>query len=142
MTMIQPVNLDPGSMESAATAAEADALLAASTFGGVLHASPEYMALVQAGETMQQDREAMAAIEAFGRRQAELRMQAMLGTLDASQQAELERLQTAMIDSPSVAAYLAAQEAFGAVCRETAVVISAQIGIDFAASCRSGGCCG
>ena len=140
--MIQSVNLEPGAMESATRAAEADALLAASTFGGALHASPEYLALVQAGEMMEQDLEATAAIEAFGRRQAELRMQAMLGTLDASEEAELERLQAVMVNTPSVAAYVAAQGAFQAVCRETAAVISADIGIDFAASCRSGGCCG
>jgi hypothetical protein len=60
----------------------------------------------------------------------------------AAQRAELERLQMAMFAVPSVASYVAATEAFQAVCRETAVVVSAQIGIDFAANCRSGGCCG
>jgi len=141
MTMTQPVNLDPGAMESAATAAEADAQLAASTFGSALRASEESAAFVRAGEAMEQDSEATAAIEAFGRRQAELRTQAMLGMLDASQQAELERLQAAMMACPSVTAYVAAEEAFRGVCRETAAVVSAQIDIDFAASCQTGGCC-
>ena len=47
-----------------------------------------------------------------------------------------------MLAVPSVATYVAATAAFQAVCRETAAVVSAQIGIDFAANCRSGGCCG
>jgi hypothetical protein len=66
----------------------------------------------------------------------------MMGILTAAQTVELERLQTAMYGIPTVAAYVAATDAFKSVCRETAVVVSAQIGIDFAANCRSGGCCG
>ena len=108
----------------------------------MLRASPEFTSLVEAGERLKMDAVADAAIEAFGRRQAELRIQMMLGTLEASQRDELDRLQAAMLACPSVAAYVAAQEAFQAVCRETAAVVSAQIGIDFAANCRSGGCCG
>lgn len=47
-----------------------------------------------------------------------------------------------MLACPSVAAYVAAQADFWGVCVETAGVISRQIGIDFAANSRSGGCCG
>ncbi len=65
-----------------------------------------------------------------------------MGILTAAQRAELERLQQAMLAVPSVATYIAATATFQAVCRETAAVVSAQIGIDFAANCRSGGCCG
>jgi cell fate (sporulation/competence/biofilm development) regulator YlbF (YheA/YmcA/DUF963 family) len=93
-------------------------------------------------EALSADAEATAAIEAFGDRRAELRTEAMMGILTAAQRAELERLQKAMYAVPTVATYVAATEAFGAVCRETAVVVSAQIGIDFAANSRSGGCCG
>ncbi len=142
MTMLYPPTQDPVGLKAAVHATEADALLAGSAFGQVLRASPEFTSLVEAGEKLKLDAVADAAIGAFGRRQAELRMQMMLGTLDASQREELDRLQAAMLAHPSVAAYLAAQEAFGAVCRETAAVVSAQIGLDFAANCRSGGCCG
>ncbi|MFH0750685.1 MAG: hypothetical protein V2B17_02500, partial [Chloroflexota bacterium] len=82
------------------------------------------------------------AIEAFQSRQAELRTELTMGILSDAQRAELERLQQAMLAVPSVASYVAATAAFQAVCRETAAVVSAQIGIDFAANCRSGGCCG
>jgi cell fate (sporulation/competence/biofilm development) regulator YlbF (YheA/YmcA/DUF963 family) len=133
---------DPAGLAAAPRAAEADALMAAGTFGGALRASPEFGALLAANDALSADAGATAAIEAFGDRQAELRTEAMMGILTAAQSAELERLQKTMYAVPTVATYVAATEAFGAVCRETAVVVSAQIGIDFAANSRSGGCCG
>ena len=124
------------------SAAEVEALTAAGTFGAALRASPEFTALLAADRALSADAEATAAIEAFGARQAELRTEAIMGILSAEQRAELERLQKAMLAVPTVASYVAATAAFQAVCRETAVVVSAQIGLDFAANCRSGGCCG
>jgi cell fate (sporulation/competence/biofilm development) regulator YlbF (YheA/YmcA/DUF963 family) len=121
---------------------DAEALSAAGTFGAVLRVSPEFGALLAANDALVADAAATAAIKAFGDRQAELRTEAMMGILTAAQSAELERLQKAMYAVPTVAAYVAATEAFGAMCRETAEIVSAQIGIDFAANSRSGGCCG
>ncbi len=132
----------PADLTAAPRAAEADALSAAGTFGAALRASPEFAALLAANDAFTADIRATAAIEAFGARQAELRTEAMMGVLTAAQRADLERLQKTMLDVPTVATYVAATEAFGTVCRETAAVVSAQIGIDFAANCRSGGCCG
>ena len=132
---------DPADLAAAPRGAEAEALLAASTFGAVLRASPEFAALLAANDALSADASATAAIEAFGARQAELRTEAMMGILTAAQRADLEHLQKTMYAVPTVATYVAATEAFGAVCRETAVVVSAQIGFDFAANCRSG-CCG
>jgi len=133
---------DAAGLAAAPRAAEAEALTAAGTFGAALRASPEFAALLAANEALSADAAATIAIEAFGARQAELRTEAMMGILTAAQRADLERLQKAMYAVPTVATYVAATEAFGAVCRETAAVVSAQIGIDFAANCRSGGCCG
>lgn len=129
---------DPTEVLAAQRAAEAEVFMAADTFGAALHASPEFAALVEAGDALKTDAEANAAIEAFGRRQAALGMQAMFDTLDDAQRTELERLQAAMLACPSVAA----QADFQAVCVETAGVISGQIEIDFAANSRPGGCCG
>jgi cell fate (sporulation/competence/biofilm development) regulator YlbF (YheA/YmcA/DUF963 family) len=133
---------DSAGLAAAPRAAEAEALTMAGTFGAALRAGPEVGALLAAGGVLSADAEATAAIEAFGARQAELRTEAMMGVLTAAQRAELERLQKAMLAVPTVASYVAATAAFQAVCRETAVVVSAQIGLDFAANCRSGGCCG
>jgi cell fate (sporulation/competence/biofilm development) regulator YlbF (YheA/YmcA/DUF963 family) len=132
---------DPAGLAAAARAVEAEALTAAGTFGAALQASPEFAALLAAENALAADAKANEAIEAFQSRQAELRTEAMMGILTAAQRAGLEHLQEAMLAVPTVASYVAATEAFGAVCRETAVVVSAQIGFDFAANCRSG-CCG
>ena len=139
--MIEPSTPSEAVFEAAVRTAEAEALMAGSAFGSALRASPEFTRLAEAGERLEQDAEANMAIKAFGQRQTELRMQLMLGALDASQQDGLDRLEAAMLACPSVAAYVTAEEAFRSICRETAAVVSAQIGIDFAANRRSGGCC-
>ncbi|MGZ8514820.1 MAG: YlbF family regulator [Candidatus Limnocylindrales bacterium] len=123
-------------------AAEAEAFLAAGTFGAALRASPEFSDLMAAERTLSADAEATAAIEAFGALQAELRVEIAVGAITDDKRIELDRLRERMTAIPSVASYVAATAAFESVCRETAAVISAQIGIDFAANCRSGGCCG
>ena len=123
-------------------AMEAEVFMAGERFGAVLRASPEFIALQRAGDALRGDADADAAIDAFGRRQAELRMQMLFATITESEAADLKRLQAEMLACPSVASYVAAQDAFGAACTETAAVVSGQIGIDFAAHSRSGGCCG
>lgn len=122
--------------------AEAEARAAARAFGAALKASPEFVALIAADEAISADQVANDAIAAFDRMQQELRAEITMGVLQESQRLELQRCQQALYDVPSVAAYTAATEAFQAVCRDTASVVSAQIGIDFAANSRSGGCCG
>ena len=140
--MLSPTTQDTAGLAAANRAAEAEARTAAGTFGEALRGSPEFAALLAAESALSADATANAAIEAFGNVQAELRTEAMMGILTAAQRAELERLQKAMLAVPTVATYIAATATFQAVCRETAAVVSAQIGIDFAANCRSGGCCG
>lgn len=140
--MRSPSTLDPAGLAAAARAADAAARSAAGTLGAVLRAGPEFSALLAAESALSVDVEANAAIEALAARQAQLRPEITMRVLDETQRAELERLQTAMLAVPSVATYVAATGAFQAICRETASVVTAQIGIDFAANCRSGGCCG
>jgi cell fate (sporulation/competence/biofilm development) regulator YlbF (YheA/YmcA/DUF963 family) len=141
--MLLPTTQDPADLAATTRAAEAEALAAAGTFGAILRASPEFSALLAAEKALSTDAAANAAIEAFQLRQAALRVELMMRVLPAAQRAELEHLQAAMLAVPTVASYVAATAAFQAICRETAAVVSAQIGIDFAANCRSGGgCCG
>jgi len=140
--MLYPATQDPAGVMAATRAAEAEVLMAAETFGSALRASPEFAALLRAAKALEVDAGANAAIEAFVRRQAELRMQTMFGTLGDAERADLERLQAAMLAYATVAAYVTAQTSFQAVCVETAGVINGLIEIDFAANSRSGGCCG
>ena len=122
--------------------AEAEALAAASTFGAALKASTEFVALAAADEAISHDAAANVAIAAFNSLQQTLRAEITTGALQDSQRAELDQRQQAMYDVPSVTVYLAAMAAFQAVCRDTAAIVSTEIGIDFAANSRSGGCCG
>ena len=128
--------------DAVARAAETQVLLAAGAFGTALRGSPEFVRLRAAGAALGADDAAQEAIQAFNGFQAELQLEIRLGTLDAAQQAQLEGFQAAMLAFPTVAEYLAAQTAFEEICRETATLVSSEIGIDFAANCRSGGCCG
>jgi cell fate (sporulation/competence/biofilm development) regulator YlbF (YheA/YmcA/DUF963 family) len=123
-------------------AAETQVLLAAGTFGTALRERPEFVRLRAAGAALGTDDAAQEAIEGFNRCQSGLRLELRLGTLDGLQQAEIERLQVEMLAFPTVAEYVAAQSAFEEICGETATLVSSEIGIDFAANCRSGGCCG
>lgn len=128
--------------EAVTRAAETQVLLAAGAFGTALRGSPEFARLRDAGAALGTDDAAQQAIEAFNICRADLQFEIRLGTLDPSQQAEIERLQAAMLAFPTVAEYLAAQTAFEEICRETAKLVTSEIGVDFAANCRSGGCCG
>jgi cell fate (sporulation/competence/biofilm development) regulator YlbF (YheA/YmcA/DUF963 family) len=122
--------------------AEAEALAAARAFGTALKASKEFGALIAADEAIGRDPAAEVAITAFNSLQQELRAEITMGVLQDAQRAELDQRQQAMTAVPSISAYLAAMGAFQAVCRDTASIVSAEIGIDFAANSRSGGCCG
>ena len=133
----QAVDLEPTTRE-----AETQVLLAAGAFGTALRGSPEFVRLRDAGAALGTDDAAQEAIAAFNGCQSQLRVEIRLGTLDPAQQAHLEGFQAAMLAFPTVAEYVAAQGAFEKICRETAGLVSSEIGIDFAANCRSGGCCG
>ena len=136
-------SVDPGvDVVATARAAETEVLLAAANFGTVLRESPEFVRLRDAGAALGTDDEAQEAIGAFNRWRSDLQLEIRLGTLDGPQQAELERLQAVMLALPTVEEYIAAQSAFEEICRETATLVSSEIGIDFAANCRAGGCCG
>jgi cell fate (sporulation/competence/biofilm development) regulator YlbF (YheA/YmcA/DUF963 family) len=121
---------------------ETQVFLAAGDFGMALRQSPAFVRLREAGAALGADDAAQEAIEAFNRRRSDLQFEIRLGMLEAAQRAELERLQAAMLAFPTVAEYLAAQSGFEEICRETATLVSSEIGIDFAANCRAGGCCG
>ena len=129
-------------LEATTRAAETAVLLAAGAFGTALRGSPEFVRLREAGAALGTDDAAQEAIQAFNGCRSELQLEIRLGTLDAAQQAQLEGFQAAMLAFPTVTEYIAAQTAFEEICRETATLVSSEIGIDFAANCRSGGCCG
>ena len=121
---------------------ELQAYSAADVLGTALHESAEFAALAQADRDLAADEAAQAAMDAFQRRQDDLRIELTFRTLTDEHKAELERLQAAMFETPAVARYLAAQAALADMCRQAAAIVSGEIGIDFAANCGSSGCCG
>jgi cell fate (sporulation/competence/biofilm development) regulator YlbF (YheA/YmcA/DUF963 family) len=139
--MIQSLD-QTAEIEAATHAAEAESLLAAGTFGTALRASPEFVRLLAAGASLGADDAAQEAIDAFNTLQSELRLEIRMGVLDAAQRANLQRVQATMLAFPTVSEYVAAQTDFEGICRETAALVTSEIGVDFAANCRSGGCCG
>ena len=140
--MLSAATHDPAAIAAATQAAELNALAAGGTFGASLRATAEFGALLAASAAMDGDPVAQAALAAYGEKQQEYRVEAAMNLLDESQADELRRLLDEMYAVPSVRAYADASTAFGALCRETAAVITGLIGLDFAADCRSGGCCG
>ncbi len=122
--------------------AEIDALSAATSFGDALRTTPEFAALIAADEAMRTDEAASTAIAAYSTKQDAYRVEAAMNLLDEEVARELAALLDATYAVPSVTHYLEAMHTFEALCRETAAVITAEIGIDFAANCRAGGCCG
>lgn len=139
MTSLAPT--DPA-LDAAGQAAELGALAAAGAFGANLRATPEFTGLLAAVAATDADPVSASAIESYQALEAELRVEATMNLLTDEQADELERLRVAMYATPSVEAYVLAVGAFGDLCRETASVVTAGIGIDFAANSRSGGCCG
>lgn len=129
-------------LEAAARAAEIDALSAATSFGEALRTTPEFAALIAADQEMRIDEAASAAIAAYSAKQDAYRVEAAMNMLEEEVARELAALLDAMYAVPSVSRYFEAMHTFEALCRETAAVITAEIGIDFAANCRAGGCCG
>lgn len=139
MISTAPDDIDPA---SAAQDAEASAFAAAGVFGAHLSATTEFGTLLTALEAMHADPAAGLAIAAYRDREAELRVEAAMQVLSDEQAASLESALDAMYAVPSVRAYASSLAAFGDVCRETAAIVSAAIGIDFAANSRASGCCG
>lgn len=115
---------------------------AARDFAQALAESPVFQAYETAVTQLDNDPAAQAAIHAFQERQQSLQALIMLNALSAEEQAEMARLQQAFMAEPAVVALLEAQDALTAVCQTTAAILSERIGLDFAAACAPGGCCG
>ncbi len=127
-------------VEPLQTTAEAQVKLAAHAFAQALAESAEYQAAEQAADRLRQDKAAQQAILAFQSKQMSLRAMLMLSAVSPQDQAELERLQKAFLEQPSVAAYLKAQEELTALCQAAANLLSERIGLSFASACGPG-CC-
>lgn len=114
--------------------------VAAQAFAQSLGESAVFQVYEQAAERLRQDEPAQRAILAFQEKQKSLQMLLRLNAASPEDRAELERLQRAFLDRPSVVGYLKAQEELNSLCQAAADLLSERIGLSFTATCGPG-CC-
>lgn len=131
---------DVGSIQTSTETLDAEVIIAAHAFAQSLVESNEFQAFEQAAERLSQDKTAQKATQAFQKKQQSLQMMLMLNAVSPEDRAELERLQKAFLNHPSVAAYLQAQEELTNLCTATANLLGERTGLSFTAACGPGGC--
>ena len=114
----------------------------AKQFAETLGDTPQYRDFEQSYFNFRKDSEAQSAIQEFQKKQASLKALLMLNAVSEEDRAELQRLQERFIQQPSVLRYTKAQEELVAISQEIGDLLSKAIGLDYGASCKTGGCCG
>jgi cell fate (sporulation/competence/biofilm development) regulator YlbF (YheA/YmcA/DUF963 family) len=121
---------------------EAAALDAARALALAIGESPSFKAFEAAQEALMADREVNRRLQDYQRRQQEVWFARTWGGGDSAQEAALEEEWRALSQTPTLRAYLQAQESLTDLLRAVAGVISQEIGIDYGAACApAGGCC-
>ena len=113
---------------------------AARDFAAALAETPQFKAFEDAAEHLHRDEAARQALDAYQSKQQSLQAVLMLNAASDAERAELQRLHTAVVSQPSVAAYVQVQTDLMSVCQSVADMLSQAIGLNFAAVCGSG-CC-
>ncbi len=113
---------------------------AAKAFAELLSETPEFQAFEEAAVAFRQDRAALESVRLFQEKQRSLQMMQQLNMLAEDELAELKRLRQAMMDQPSVRAYVESQNALTELCQAAAKELSQTIDLDFARACAPG-CC-
>ena len=114
---------------------------AAKAFAQVLADTPEFQSFEQHYLAFKHDGSAQAAVRLFEEKQRSLQMEQQLGVLQPSECDELNSLREAMVNQPSVRAYVEAQDELMLLCQAVVKEISDAIGLDFVGACAPS-CCG
>jgi cell fate (sporulation/competence/biofilm development) regulator YlbF (YheA/YmcA/DUF963 family) len=122
-------------------ASDTEVRQAAREFAAALLAAPQFQAYDAAGDRLNEDAAAQKAIQAFQQKQQEFQERSPEGIPD-SERAQLEALRSVFMVMPVVIEYLNAQAEAVKVAQEAGDLLSAKIGMAFATSACSGGCCG
>ena len=115
---------------------------AARQFSEAFAETPQFHAFEQAYLNYRQDTEAQTALQEFQKKQASLKALLMLNAVSDQDRQELQRLQDLFFKRPTVVQYTQAQEALVAISQEIGDLLSNATGLDYASSCKTGGCCG
>jgi cell fate (sporulation/competence/biofilm development) regulator YlbF (YheA/YmcA/DUF963 family) len=111
-------------------------------FAYALLETPAFQKYEAASERIGKDAAAQKAIQAFQKRQQELQENGSAAQLSPQDKAELEALRNVFMVMPLVQEYLAAQAQAVAVCQTAGDLLSEKVGLNFASSACTGGCCG
>ena len=115
---------------------------AAKQFAETLGDAPQFKEFEQSYFAYRHDVQAQSAIQEFQKKQASLKALLMLNAVSEEDQQELQRLQERFSQQPSVLRYAKAQDGLVAISQEIGDLLSNAIGLDYGASCKTGGCCG
>jgi len=134
------MNLIETPVADTATADTAVAL-AVRAFAETLADSAVFHRFEQANQQLRADSEAQAAMLAYQQKQQSLQALLMLNAVSPAERSELERLEEAFFNQPTVTALLEAQTELRAVCQTAAAILSERIELPFAAACGPGCAC-
>ena len=104
--------------------------------------TPQYMAFEQAYYAYRKDEKTQKALQDFQEKQASLQALLMLNAISEEERMELIRLKDQFYNQPSILEYNKAQTELAEVSQKIGDMLSEAIGLDFGASCKTGGCCG
>jgi cell fate (sporulation/competence/biofilm development) regulator YlbF (YheA/YmcA/DUF963 family) len=114
---------------------------AARDFAAALAGTPQFKAFEQAYEALSNDAAARQTLSAYQAKAKSLRAVLMLNAVSEAERAELERLKNDYLTRPTVQAYAEAEAELTALCQQSAGMISAATGLNYAAACGAS-CCG
>ena len=114
---------------------------AARDFAAALSETPQFKAFELAYEALNKDTVAHGILSTYQAKAKSLHAILMLNAASEAERAELEHLKNEYVTRPTVQAYAAAETELTSLCQQTAGMISAAIGLNYAASCGAS-CCG
>ncbi|MFZ6020681.1 MAG: YlbF family regulator [Chloroflexota bacterium] len=117
-------------------------LESARQYAGVFKSTPQYQNFVNAYNRFLGDETAQQTLYQLRQKQEEVRNQRLSSPVSEADQAEIKRLEQIFYEQPSVKHYLEAQNDLLALAQNQGDTLSEALGLDFAAVCRRGGCCG
>lgn len=111
-------------------------------FADMLSKTTQFNDFLAAHFNYRKDEQSQQALRDFQKKQASLKAMLLLNAVSDEDRQELQRLQDRFYQQPAVIRYAKAQEELTAICQEIGDLISDGIGLNYGASCRTGGCCG
>ncbi len=114
---------------------------AARGFAGAMVETPQFRAFELAYDTLRHDAAAQESLAAYRGKAESLQALLMLNAVSEVERADLQKLKQDYLTRASVQAYTAAEAELIALCQKAAGMISAAIGLNYAAACGAS-CCG